>query len=191
MEKSRYSKIKKHLSVVRRLTGLTVEKFDEILKKIEPVYEGLEIERLQKKNRKRAFGGGRKQDLVLEDKLMMLFMYKHLYVTHEFLGNIFNLHNSNVSRQINYVEPLVRNVYTFPDNKIKLANTILNQTQILKIFVNLDSDSEESQKAIREYAGTSIRNNPVTGSNVVVNPEGRIIKRIKVTPLQKRTDSQR
>jgi len=53
------------------------EKFEEILKLLTPVFIDLEKKRLFKKSRKRAFGGGRKQDLDLDEKLLNVPMYNH------------------------------------------------------------------------------------------------------------------
>jgi len=73
----------------RAMTGLSIEKFKELL----PLYEKTELKRLNKPKRERRVGGGRKKELLLEDQLMMLLMYYRLYFSQEFLGIIFNLHN--------------------------------------------------------------------------------------------------
>ena len=80
----------------RSITGLSVEKFNKLLNELSPLYEKSESKRLNNSKRQRKVGGGRKKELLLEDQLMMLLMYYRLYVSQEFLGIIFNLHNCNV-----------------------------------------------------------------------------------------------
>ncbi len=186
MKVSKYFKIKKIPGIIKKLTGVSVEKFEDFLKQLTPIFIDLEKKRLFKKSRKRAFGGGRKQDLDLDDKLLMLLMYNHLFVTHEFLGALFNLHNSNVSRQINHLDPLLSKVYQVPERKIKLADSVLSQSQILEIFVNLD----ESDKKEMNYSSVGTDYPPVKstgtgGSDLRINTEDKIITNIKVVPIKK------
>ena len=186
MKVSKYFKIKKIPGIIKKLTGVSVERFEDLLKHLTPIFIDLEKKRLFKKSRKRAFGGGRKQDLDLDDKLLMLLMYNHLFVTHEFLGALFNLHNSNVSRQINHLEPLLSKVYQVPERKIKLADSVLSQSQILEIFVNLD----EADKKEMNYSpvGTDyppVKSTGTGGSDLRINTEDKIITNIKVVPIKK------
>ena len=82
----------------RRLTGITPEDFDQVMEDLRPLYEEAEKERLSRPDRERAIGGGRSFKLALEDRLLMLLMYYRLYTTHEFLGFLFELDDSNVGR---------------------------------------------------------------------------------------------
>ena len=81
----------------RRLTGITPEDFDQVMEDLRPLYEEAEKERLGRPDRERAIGGGRNFKLALEDRLLMLLMYYRLYVTHEFLGFLFDLDASSSS----------------------------------------------------------------------------------------------
>lgn len=42
----------------QKLTGLTVAEFDVLVRKVAPLWEGAERERLSRPNRQRAIGGG-------------------------------------------------------------------------------------------------------------------------------------
>jgi hypothetical protein len=68
-----------------------------------PLYEQAEAKRLYKAKRERKQGGGRQEELDLPNQLLMLLMYYRIYLSQEFLGLIFGLHNCNLSRQINYL----------------------------------------------------------------------------------------
>jgi len=82
-------------------TGLTPERFDELLTAVEPLYEQAQEERLFTPNRLRARGAGRNFDLELPERLLMSLMYFRLYVTQALLSYLFDLDASNVNREIN------------------------------------------------------------------------------------------
>ena len=112
--------IKKKQTLFRSLTGITQEKFDELVKKTTPLYEQAEEKRLYKAKRERKQGGGRQKELDLSNQLLMLLMYYRVYVSQEFLGLIFGLHNCNVSRQINYLQPLLATVFRILARQVQL-----------------------------------------------------------------------
>ena len=98
--KTKVEKLSKNPRLFRSLTGLTVEKFNQLFVKLKPIYEQTELKRKTRKKRIRAVGGGNAYKLVIEDRLLMLLIYYRTYLTMEFLEFIFDLHNSNVSRRI-------------------------------------------------------------------------------------------
>lgn len=106
----------------RRLTGLTPEKFDEILIQIKPLYDIWNEKRLNRKERKRKIGGGMKHGLPLEDRFLMLLIYARTYTTHIFLGFLFGIDDSNVSRNINPLHPLLAQIFRIPERKIQITN---------------------------------------------------------------------
>ena len=120
----------------RAMTGLSKEKYNELLLELVPLYEKSELKRLSNSKRQRKIGGGRKKELLLEDQLMMLLMYYRLYISQEFLGIIFNLHNCNVSRQINYLEPLLSQIFKIPSKKVSLSEAELTEEEIIEFFVD-------------------------------------------------------
>ena len=152
MKKSKTSILRKRPKTFRKLTGLTVEKFDELLHALTPLYNKVEAKRLYKQNRQRAQGGGRNQKLCLEDKLLMLLMYYRIYITHEFLGFIFGLHNSNVSRQINYLQPLLAKIFRIPTRKITLLEVDESEEQLLELFFDATEQRiQRPQKKQKKY----------------------------------------
>jgi len=182
MKTNKSSVLKKRPSTFKRLTGLTVEKFDELLQSLTLLYNKAEGKRLYKHNRQRAQGAGRKQSLSLEDKLLMLLMYYRLYTTHEFLGFIFNLHNSNVGRQINYIQPLLAKIFRIPTRKIELSEVDLTEEQLLEIFV--DATEQQIQRPKRKqkkyYSGKKKRH--TLKNQIVVDPQGKILSVSKSNP---------
>lgn len=135
MKKTPLAAIKKRQHLFRSLTGITIEKFDGLVKKLTPFYEASESKRLFKRKRIRKQGGGRQKQLDLSNQLLMLLMYYRLYISQEFLGLIFGLHNCNVSRQINYLQPQLAKVFRIPTRKIKLSEEDLTEEALLNIFI--------------------------------------------------------
>lgn len=82
-------------------TGLTPQRFDELLVAFEPLYEQAQHERLENPNRLRATGAGRALNLELPERLLMSLMYLRLYITQKtLLVYLFDLDASNVNREI-------------------------------------------------------------------------------------------
>lgn len=128
---SKVSKLRKNPLHFRRLTGITAEKFDEIYEQLKPKYQEFNQERLKNKtkNRKRRIGGGSQFKLGLEDRLLMLLMYYRTYSTHIFLGFLFDINDSNVSRNINPLQPLLAGIFKIPEKKIEMS-----EDEILDLF---------------------------------------------------------
>jgi hypothetical protein len=55
----------------RRLSGLGVEKFEDLLGQLQPLFEEAKRKRLARPNRQHAIDGGRNYDLPLEDRLLL------------------------------------------------------------------------------------------------------------------------
>jgi transposase len=169
----------------RAITGLSIEKYNELYKELLPLYEKSELKRLSKSKRQRKIGGGRKKELLLEDQLMMLLMYYRLYVSQEFLGIIFNLHNCNVSRQINYLEPLLSQIFKIPTKKISLSDAELTEEEIIKFFVDATEQPIErpKKKQKRYYSGKKKKHTLKT--QIITDKKGKIRAVTKSVPGKK------
>jgi hypothetical protein len=60
------------------------------------------VKRLEREDRKREIGGGRKFSLSLEERLLVTLMYFRLYTSYTLLGYLFDLDGSNIGREINH-----------------------------------------------------------------------------------------
>ena len=108
----RASQLKKKPKHFHNFTGLSVKQFDELCAAIEVAERASRI--AETKPRKRAVGGGRKANLSLEDQVLVVLMYYRLYVTQILLGYLFRLDDSNVSRLIGRLRPLLLEVLPLP-----------------------------------------------------------------------------
>lgn len=93
----------------QRLTGLSVEAFDALVRSFTPLWAEAERKRLSHSRRQRAIGGGRRYTLTTpEDKLLLALVFLRLYPTYEVLGLFFSLHLSNVDRLLRKVLPILQ-----------------------------------------------------------------------------------
>src|ERR1700733_11588462 len=94
-----YQRLSKRPLSFIRMTGLTIQEFKELVNKIAPSYQQIEESKLCH---------GRNSRLVtLEDKLRCVLIYYRTYITHVFLGYLFNLHASNICRLFKKLEPFL------------------------------------------------------------------------------------
>jgi len=87
-----------------------VQEFDDIYnKEITKKYHKHESKRLSKrKNRERAMGAGRPFKLDVKNRFLMILVYYRLYITYTLAGFLFDLDQSNICRDIQKIESLVR-----------------------------------------------------------------------------------
>ena len=111
-----YDKLSRKPLLFKSFTGLTVQEFDDIYEKeITKRYYDYDLQRLSKrKNRKRSIGAGRPFKLDVKDRCVMLLVYYRLYITYTLSGFLFNLDQSNVCRDIQKIERLVRQCLPIP-----------------------------------------------------------------------------
>lgn len=103
-----YAKLAKTPSKFQRLTGLTVEEFDQLAADIEPMWKAAERKRLTSQTRQRVVGGGGQYKLrCFSGKLLVPLMYYRLYVTYELLSWTRGVHVSNLNRLVHRLEPLL------------------------------------------------------------------------------------
>ncbi len=97
-----YQKLQRKPKHFQSFTGVTIAQFSEILQALRPIYGDLEVKRLEREDRKREIGGGRKFSLSLEERLLVTLMYFRLYTSYTLLGYLFDLDGSNIGREINH-----------------------------------------------------------------------------------------
>lgn len=140
------TRLRKNDKQFRALTGITPEKFDELLKQIIPLFREADHKRLSSAERKRAIGGGRRFRISLADRLLMVLIYYRTHVTHEFIGFLFMADDSTVSRRIRSIEPLLARIFRIPEKRIELS-----EDEIAEIFFDgIEQKAKEAQpKAFR------------------------------------------
>jgi hypothetical protein len=85
----------------RAFTGLSIAEFDQLLVRVTPAYEAAMAEARQRPDRLRQPGGGRRRALDLDQRLLLGLLYLRLYVSQSLLAYLFELDQSNISRELN------------------------------------------------------------------------------------------
>src|SRR3954469_9713582 len=179
-----YERLSKKLSLFKSFTGLTVQEFDYIYnKEITKRYSNYEIKRLSKrKDRKRDIGAGRPFKLDVKDRFLMLLVYYRLYITYTLAGFLFDLDQSNICRDIQKIEPLIRNCLPIPQKLYNITKRLKTPDEVEQYFPGFLSfiDSTEQQiprpKNKRKkifYSGKKKRHTVKT--QLMVNNRGFII----------------
>ena len=105
----------------RRLSGLTPAAFRRLLGEVAVADDQARVRRATRPGRQRKPGAGRKPALPLADRLLMLLVYYRTYVPHTFLGFLFGIDDSNVSRSNRRLEPLLAGIFRIPERKVELT----------------------------------------------------------------------
>jgi hypothetical protein len=146
-----YERLSKKPLLFKSFTGLKLQEFDNIYnKEILKRYERHELKRLSKrKGRKRDIGAGRPFKLNLENRFLMLLVYYRLYITYTLAGFLFDIDQSNICRDIQKIESLVRECVPIPQklyNKTKRLKTPKEVEQYFPGFLAfLDSQNNKFQ----------------------------------------------
>lgn len=142
-------KAKKYPTFFRHLTGISLETFEDLMKVLTEEYPEFERKGLSEKERQRAIGVGRKFKLSLQERVFMtLFFHRH-YPTYEFLGFLFDLHESNAIRNVRMMKKFISRYIPFPERvRKKRINFLLELLEeISEIEVLIDATEQERQKA--------------------------------------------
>ena len=150
----------------QRLTGLTPEKFNQLLAELNPLWEEAEKHRLSRPDRKRAIGAGGKPKLAFPQSLFLLLLYYRTYVNHVFIGMLAGIDDSNVCRYFRKIEPLMAKKFRIPERKIEMS-----EEEILELIIDATEQEVERRKGTA-YSGKKKRQTIKT--QIAVTPEGMI-----------------
>src|SRR6478752_5897549 len=144
-----YKRLSRKPILFESFTCLSVQEFDDIYnKEITKRYCDYEIKRLSKrKNRKRDTGAGRPFKLDLRDRCIMLLVYYRLYITYTLAGFLFDLDQSNICRDIQKIESLVRECLPVPQKIYRITKRLRTPDEVEKYFPGFMAfiDSTEQQ----------------------------------------------
>ena len=144
-----YDSLSKKPLLFKSFTGLTVQEFDDIYdKEITKRYHDYEFKRLEKrKDRKRDTGAGRPFKLDVKDRCIMLLVYYRLYITYTLAGFLFDLDQSNICRDIQKIERLIKQCLPIPQKIYNLTKRLKTTEEVEHYFPGFLSfiDSTEQQ----------------------------------------------
>jgi len=121
-----YARLSKKPLLFRSFTGLEISEFNEIYMEIESRYNEHERERLSRMKRERKIGAGRPFKLKVRERFLMLLVYYRLYIAYTLSGFLFDLDQSNICRDISFIEPLIKLCIPLPKKLYKRTKRRLN-----------------------------------------------------------------
>ena len=123
-----------------------MQEFDSIYnKKISKRYSKYELHRLSSKRKAGAVGRSFKLDV--KNRSLMLLVYYRLYITYTLAGFLFDLDQSNICRDIQKIEPLIRNCLPMPQKLYNITKRLKTPHEVEQYFPGFLSfiDSTEQQ----------------------------------------------
>ncbi|MER5175536.1 MAG: transposase family protein [Candidatus Nitrosocosmicus sp.] len=181
-----YERLSKKPLLFKSFTGLTVQEFDNIYdKEIAKRYVKHEIQRLsnKKENRERKYGTGRHFKLDIRDRFLMLLVYYRLYITYTLAGFLFDLDQSNICRDIQKKEPLIRKCIPILQKIYNITKRLQMPEEVEKYFPGVLAfiDSTEQQiprpesKERRKMYFSGKKKKHTVKTQLMVNNKGFII----------------
>ena len=167
---------------------MTVEQFDDIYdKEITKRYTKHEIQRVSKrKNREREIGAGRHFKLDIKNRFLMLLVYYRLYITYTLAGFLFDLDQSNVCRDIQKIESLIRKCVPIPQKTYNITKRLKTLEEVEKYFPGFLAFTdcteqqiprpEDKRKRKAYYSGKKKRH--TIKNQLTVNNRGYIIHKV-------------
>jgi len=183
-----YDRLSRKPILFKSFTGLPVQQFDDIYyNQITKKYTKHEIKRLSKgKERKRDIGAGRPFKLDLRDRFVMLLVYYRLYITYNLAGFLFDLDQSNICRDIQKIEKLIRECLPIPQKIYNTTKRLKTPQQVEKYFPDflsfIDCTEQQIPRPINKerkkeyYSGKKKKHTVKT--QLMVNNRGFIVHKV-------------
>ncbi len=180
-----YNRLSKKPSLFKSFTGLSIQQFNDIYKEIKSKYKKYEIKRLSSKRRRRErdVGAGRHFKLIVEDRVIMVLVYYRLYITYTLAGFLFDLNQSNICRDIQKIESLIRQCVPIPQKIYQITKRLKTPEEVEKYFPGFMAFTDCTEQQIPRpidkrrckmyYSGKKKRH--TTKTQITVNNHGYII----------------
>ncbi len=186
-----YERLSKKPLLFKSFTGLAIKEFDDIYdEEIIKRYERHEINRLsckRKEDREREIGAiGRRFKLDIKDRFLMILVYYRLYITYTLAGFLFDLDQSNICRDIQKIEPLIRKCIPIPQKIYRITKRLQTPEEVEKHFPGflafIDSTEQQIPRPIykkrkKEYYSGKKKKHTVK-TEIMVNNRGIIIHKV-------------
>ena len=185
-----YDRLSKKPLLFKSFTGLTIKEFDSIYdREITKRYGKYEIQRLsckRKVDRKRMYGAGRPFKLDVKDRFLMLLVYYRLYITYTLAGFLFDLDQSNICRDIQKIESLVRRCLPIPQKIYNMTKRLRTPDEVEKYFPGFLSFIDTTEQQIPRPVNNNRRKMFYSGkkkkhtikNQIMVNDSGCIIHKV-------------
>jgi hypothetical protein len=185
-----YDRLSRKPILFKSFTGLSVQEFNDIYEKeILKRYKKYEIQRLssfkRKDVRERRVGAGRPFKLDVKDRFIMLLVYYRLYITYTLAGFLFDLDQSNICRDIQKIEGLLKQCLPIPKKICNIAKRLKTLEEVEHYFPGfiafIDSTEQQIPRPVdnerrqKEYYSGKKKRHTAVKNQLMVNNHGFII----------------
>jgi hypothetical protein len=166
-----------------------VQEFNDIYEKnVTKRYTKHEIQRLskRKKDRERRIGAGKPFKLDVKNRFLMLLVYYRLYITYTLAGFLFDLDQSNICRDIQKIEGLIRQCVPIPQKTYPITKRLKTPDEVEKYFPGFlaftDSTEQQIPRPVDKnrrkifYSGKKKRH--TIKNQITVNNRGYILHKV-------------
>jgi hypothetical protein len=185
-----YEKLCRRPAVFRNLTGLRIEEFEALYQQMVNDIERYDETRLERGERQRAVGAGRRYAHDVRNRLLMAMIWLRVYPTYEVLGFIFDLNKSNICRNLKGVLTELRerlgDEVAWPDQERRKQKMDRFMQEFPEVAAIVDATEQPTQRpkdaeAQKDhYSGKKRRHTLKT--QVVVAPDGEIMGHSATVP---------
>jgi len=156
-----YNHLSDFPSVFQSLTGLRVSEFDELYKDLQGYYVEAEWRRLERADRKREMGAGRRFALSARDQILLTVVWLRVYPTYEVLGYLFGVSDTTtgriVERLVPMLEQLGRDTMRLPKPSRKRRRQLDDLLRdIPELAVVVDSFEQRVQRPVDQAAAAGL-----------------------------------
>jgi hypothetical protein len=170
-------------AIFRNLTGISVAVFDQLLDDLRPAFSAQRRRRLDRPDRRRAFGGGDDFDLEPDDQFLLTIFWLRHYPTQETLGYLFAVSDSTAKRAIDRCLPLLeaagRDTMRMPDpgrGRRKDLSTLLKDTPDVAVILDTFEQAVQRPKKRPKRFDSGKNKRHTLKSQVAVDEEsGQIV----------------
>jgi hypothetical protein len=185
-----YEKLRRRPASFRSLTGLSLDEFEVLYQQVVDDIERYDETQLEKRDRQRAVGAGRRYQHDARNRLLMAVIWLRIYPTYDVLGFIFDLDKSNICRNLKGVLAVLReqlgDEIEWPDKarrKQKMDQFMQEFPDVAAIVDATEQPTQRPQDPDEQksyYSGKKKRHTLKT--QVVVGPDGELMGHSETVP---------
>jgi len=181
-----FLKLSKKPYLFKQMTGVGPEQCERIVETLHPFWDEAERRRLSRPDRQRAIGAGAKYHLqTLADKVIVLLIYYRTYISMDFLGLLFDLDKSSISRLVGRLEGVMKKAAILPGDKPKkqlrrkkistMEEFLKEYPEMKELIIDVTEHSIERPKRGQKKYYSGKKKGHKIKSQIVINDKGAIV----------------
>ena len=180
---ARLGHLRKHPSVFRHLTGLTVPAFDALAADVVPAVEAAHRKSLDRPDRRRAIGAGGEFGLGTPDQVLLAVIWLRQYPTQEVLGFLFGVSDSTALRAVRRCLPVLeqagRDTMRMPDpgpgRRKKLPALLAGTPGLAVVIDSFEQRTHRPRRRQRAYYSGKKKAHTLKSQVGVDEESGRVV----------------